>query len=65
MIQEVLVALITAGPPTIMAYVSWRKLTTKTDEIHVLVNSNLTKVKSDLQHALAEIATLKKALKKR
>ena len=64
MTQALLVALITAIPPTLMAYIAWARLTTKADEIHVLVNSNLTKVKLDLAVALDEIAYLKEVLKR-
>ena len=62
MTQALLVALITAIPPTLMAYIAWSRLTTKADEIHVLVNSNLTKVNVDLAVALDEIAYLKEVL---
>ena len=63
MLQAVMVAVIAALPPTIMAYVAWRQLAIKSEQIHVLVNSNLTQVKADLEHALTEIAALKKTLK--
>jgi hypothetical protein len=39
------------------------ELTAGQDAIHVLVNSNLEKVKADLAAAIAEIAELKQALK--
>ena len=54
----VLVAMIAAIPPTLVAYVAWRALEKKTDEIHVLVNSNLSKVKADLASAVEEIRLL-------
>ena len=63
MLQSITVAIIAALPPTIMAYVAWRQLAIKSEQIHVLVNSNLTKVKADLSRAVKEIAALKKALK--
>jgi len=39
------------------------ELTAGQDAIHVLVNSNLEKVKADLTAAMMEIADLKRALK--
>jgi hypothetical protein len=62
-IQAVVVAVIAALPPTIVAYVAWRQLALKSEQIHVLVNSNLTEVKANLAHALTEIAALKKVIK--
>ena len=63
MLQAVMVAVIAALPPTIMAYVAWRQLAIKSEQIHVLVNSNLKQVQDDLDNAIKEIATLKKSIK--
>lgn len=61
MTDPVMVALIAAVPATIAAVVGVVN-TRKANEIHVLVNSNLTKVKSDLSEAIKQIARLEKLL---
>lgn len=70
MSDVLIVAVIAAVPTTIIALATlWQTirngakatvLTRKADEIHVLVNSNLTTVKAQLAAALAEIVILKK-----
>jgi hypothetical protein len=67
-IVATLIAILTALPPTLMAYASLRqgkrnevvagKIVAKTDEIHILTNSNLTKVKLELELAKEEIKDL-------
>lgn len=72
MSDTLLIALIAAVPTTIVALATlWQTLrngakasvlATKADEIHVLVNSNLTLVKSQLAEALAKIETLERLI---
>jgi len=62
---SIAVALVASIAPTIAALAGWRSLSKKSDQIHVLVNSNLTEVKANLAHALAEIQALKKQRAKR
>lgn len=54
MLTAILVALIAAIPPTIIGWLNIRKA----NEIHVLVNSNLTKVKDELARANTLIGQL-------
>ena len=59
------VALIAAIPPTLMAFVSLLKSQEngrKADQIHVLVNSNLTNVKQELADANKHIVQLQKTV---
>jgi hypothetical protein len=74
MITTIMLAMIVAVPPTLGAianYVVAKDQTKKvdetlikTDQIHVLVNSNLTAVKADLAIANDRIASLTKLLEK-
>lgn len=69
MTDVVIIAMVTSIPPTIAAvaalFVSIRNgwkadlAAVKQQEIHVLVNSNLTAVKNDLEEAKAEIKALR------
>lgn len=61
LLTAVLVAIIAAVPPTIVALRNGAKATllaTKADEIHILVNSNLERVKKQLAEALEKIESL-------
>jgi hypothetical protein len=67
--EPVTIALIVAIPPTLVAVVTLivgiynaKEIKHKSDEIHILVNSNLTKVKSDLALALERVAKLEKLI---
>lgn len=63
----VIVAAIAGIPPTILAIatlIQSKKNGKKSDEIHVLTNSNLTKVKEDLVEAKEEIRGLKQHILK-
>jgi len=42
--------------------VVWRQIANQLDSIHLLVNSNLTKVSADLEIALDRIHTLERVL---
>ncbi len=56
MTDPVTIAIIAAGAPTLLSLATlWTSLKngTKADAIHILVNSNLTRVKSDLEIALS------------
>lgn len=74
MTDVILVALITAIPPTIVAAAGWlvalkngRKadgLSVKTDEIHILVNSKTDKLKMELAEAKLAILQLETRLAK-
>lgn len=65
-------AIVTALPPTLVALgtliVAWRnsnksdKIEKKSEEIHVLVNSNLTAVKAELAEAKLQIAQLQSTI---
>lgn len=59
--DAILIACIVAVPPTIAGLGTWFQGVrngTKSDQIHVLVNSNLTSVKADLSLANARIESL-------
>lgn len=63
MTDTVVVALIAAGPPTIVGAMNLAAALRngkKSDSIHVLVNSNLTAVKADLQVALERVKQLER-----
>lgn len=67
-IQNILIALFVAIPPTIASLAIYRKSKTNevklndlqatSDVIHELTNSNLTRVKADLTTALERVAAL-------
>jgi len=62
----IVVAVIASVPPTIAALAALRRSSqnaTALKEVHVLVNSNLTQVKADLESALQELRTLKREQK--
>lgn len=64
----VMIALLAATPPTLVAGVSvfiGLNNIKKAEEIHILVNSNLSKVKSDLEIALDRIIKLEYLLTKK
>ncbi len=67
-IANVIVAFFAVVPPTIAALAafaqSWRN-GKKSDEIHVLVNSNMAAVKAELAAAKIEIADLRSIIVKR
>lgn len=68
MSEPIIIAMIVAIPPTLAAILSaWIGLANmkKSDGIHVLVNSNLTKVKQDLEIALKKVESLENVLTKR
>ncbi len=61
MTDSTLVAVIAAIPPTLMAlaaFVTSKQNGKKADQIHVLVNSNLTNVKQELSEAKEQIIAL-------
>ncbi len=70
MTDAVLVGLIAAVPATVAAFASWRNgrkadvAAGKIAEIHVLTNSNLTAVKTDLALANSHIAELQMLVNK-
>jgi hypothetical protein len=67
MTDLVWIAVVTAGPPTIASFVSiviaWLN-NIQGNKIHVLVNSNLTAVKTDLALATDKIKTLQELVAK-
>jgi hypothetical protein len=73
--DQILVAIITALPPTLVALgalVIGLLNRVKTEEIHILVNSNLTQIKTDLTNSqlmvinlTKEVADLKGVLQQR
>ncbi len=67
-VANVVIAAIAVVPPTLMALASfvqsWRN-GKKSDEIHVLVNSNMAAVKAELAAAKLEIADLRSIIVKR
>ncbi len=65
MSESMVVAFIAAIPPTLMALASLLKSQEngrKSDQIHVLVNSNLTNVKQELADANKRIVQLQKTV---
>ena len=65
MSEIVLVALITALPPTLMALGAWMqvgRVEKKTDTVHVLVNSNMAALREELAAAKAHIQQLEDEL---
>ena len=68
MLETVILALITAIPPTIVALATFyqvRVVSSKTDGVHVLVNSNLAQVKADLAIAKEQIVRLTQLLEQK
>ena len=67
MSDTVFIALLTAIPPTLVAlagFIVTLKNGVKSDKIHVLVNSNMTKVQADLAAARLNIEELQVVISK-
>jgi len=63
--NTVLIALIGSIPGTLVAIVAGLKLLTKTQEIHVMVNSKMDDLRLQLAEARAEIKRLEELLSRR
>ena len=66
MSDSIIIALIVAIPPMLVAtfgLIIGLKNIKKADEIHILVNSNLSKVKADLEIALEKVDRLENIVK--
>lgn len=66
MTESIMIALIISVPPTIAALAAMivgLRNSKKADAIHILVNSNMTRVQADLKLALARVKKLEELLK--
>jgi septal ring factor EnvC (AmiA/AmiB activator) len=64
-IATIVVAAVAVIPPTLVALAGFKqsqKNGDKADEIHVLVDGNMSKVQADLAEAKTEIADLRKVI---